>query len=230
MKEPLLLLHGALGSKKQFGALEKKLSETFDVHALNFEGHGGESSSHAFSIDLFTQNVLDYISAREMAHVTIFGHSMGGYVALNAALKMPDRIKKIYTLGTKFQWDRASAEKEVKMLNPTKVKEKVPQFADKLKQEHHPQDWETIMHKTAEMMLNMANGARLMEDDFKQIDTEVVIGLGSLDNMVTEAESANISNRLPHGKFVQLENVKHPIDQIETEVLVDYILSNQTMK
>lgn len=226
MKETLILLHGALGSKNQFNALKERLEDTYNVHAINFEGHGGEPASHDFSIALFTQSVIDYITAHKLDEVTIFGHSMGGYVALNVALKMPQKVKKIWTLGTKFQWDLASAEKEVKLLNPTKVKEKVPQFADKLMQAHHPQDWESIMHKTAEMMLNMANGARLKDDDFKQIDTEVVIGLGSLDNMVTEEESAYISKLLPNAKLVQLENVKHPIDQIETEILVNYIRSN----
>ena len=42
----------------------------------------------------------------------IFGYSMGGYVALHAARRHPERIGSIMTLGTKFAWDTPTAEKE----------------------------------------------------------------------------------------------------------------------
>ena len=46
------------------------------------------------------------------------GHSMGGYVALKLALKRPELVDRIITLGTKFNWTPEVAAKEVKMLNP----------------------------------------------------------------------------------------------------------------
>ena len=42
MTQKLLLLHGALGSKEQFTALNEQLSSEFEVHTLDFEGHGIE--------------------------------------------------------------------------------------------------------------------------------------------------------------------------------------------
>ncbi|MEM7087431.1 MAG: alpha/beta hydrolase [Bacteroidota bacterium] len=226
MKEKLLLLHGALGSKKQFDRLKQKLEASFDVHAMNFEGHGGSASSNEFSIELFTQNVMDYLEANAMETITIFGYSMGGYVGLNAALKIPKKINKIITLGTKFQWDIESAEKETKMLNPIKIEEKVPAFAEKLKQEHHPEDWKVVMNKTAEMMIEMAKGAKIKDSDFKNINQTVIIGIGSLDHMVSYEESAYVSELLPNSKLVELEGVKHPIDTVGTNELLDYITSN----
>jgi len=94
MKEQLLLLHGALGSIKQFGFIKESLEESFDVFAINFEGHGGDETSNEFSIQLFTENVIDYIKENSKGETNIFGCSMGGYVALNVALKIPLKIKK----------------------------------------------------------------------------------------------------------------------------------------
>ena len=54
---------------------------------------------------------------------------MGGYVALQLANKHPKYVQKIITLGTKFAWDKETAAKEVKMLNPEKIEEKIPAFA-----------------------------------------------------------------------------------------------------
>ncbi|PKA84481.1 pimeloyl-ACP methyl ester carboxylesterase [Ulvibacter sp. MAR_2010_11] len=226
MKETLLLLHGALGSKDQFNASKKRLEETYNVHAINFEGHGGTAYGSEFSIRLFTDNVIDHIKANSINEVTIFGYSMGGYVALNVALKLPEKVKKIYTLGTKFKWDRESAEIEVKMLNPNKIEEKIPLFAENLKQVHYPQDWKVVMNMTADMMLNMAKGAKLVDDDLKKINQKVIIGIGSLDTMVSYEESAYASNILPNSKLIQLDGVKHPIDQIETDELINFIMSN----
>ena len=121
MKDTLILLHGALGAKGQFHELITELKVYFDVHAINFEGHGGRLSKNDYSIDLFTGNVIDYIQSLIVDRVVVFGYSMGGYVALNAAMKIPKRISKVITLGTKFKWDMMSAEKEVKMLNPIKI-------------------------------------------------------------------------------------------------------------
>ena len=226
MKDTLILLHGALGSQKQFRELSVALNVYYNVHSLNFEGHGGNASSNDFSIELFTNNLIDYIQINEIESATIFGYSMGGYVALNAALELPETIKKIVTLGTKFDWSLASAEREVKMLNPDKIEEKIPRFAEKLKQEHLPEDWKEIMTKTAHMMLDMAKGAKLQDTDFLNIKQEVIIGLGSLDAMVTYDESKYVSERIPNSTLVTLEGVKHPIDQIETTQLSDFIKSS----
>ncbi|MBW1296312.1 alpha/beta fold hydrolase [Aquimarina litoralis] len=226
MKETLILLHGALGSKNQFHSLITGLEEYFDVHSFSFEGHGGNESDKEFSIQLFTENLIDYLRAQTIEKTNIFGYSMGGYVALNAALKTPEKIKKVLTLGTKFEWNMESAEKEVKMLNPIKIEEKIPHYAEKLRQEHNPQDWKKIMTKTAIMMMNMAKGAKLMDSDFKKINQEVTIGIGSLDNMVSYEESKYVSDLLPNSKLVKLDGVKHPIDKIETNQLINYIRFN----
>jgi len=226
MKDTILLLHGALGSKTQLTNLAAKLQETHDVHCFNFEGHGGEESQNPFSIQLFTENVIDYLRINGISSTTIFGYSMGGYVALNLAKKQPSLVNKIITLGTKFDWSVESAEKEVRMLNPSKIEEKIPQFAEYLNQLHQPQDWRAVMTKTSDMMLAMANGAKLFDTDFKNIHTPVVIGLGSEDNMVSYDESAYVVGLIPNATFVTLPGVKHPIDQVELSTLVAYVMGN----
>ena len=226
MKEPLVLLHGALGCEDQLFDLKSRMESKFDVYSLNLEGHGGTASNNPFSIDLFTDNVLVYCALKGLESVTIFGYSMGGYVALNLAVKHPKLVKKVYTLGTKFNWNTESAQKEVKMLNPTLIEEKIPHFAKHLNRLHQPEDWKQVMTKTANMMVNMANGEKLNESDFIRIEQQVVIGIGSEDNMVTYEESEQVAARLLKAKVVTLEGVPHPIEKVEIGVLVDYVLQN----
>jgi pimeloyl-ACP methyl ester carboxylesterase len=223
MKQPILLLHGALGSEQQFATLKKLLQDQFAVHTLNFAGHGGMAIPSAYSMQLFAENVIDFLDQASIGQISIFGYSMGGYVALKAALQHPERIGKILTLGTKFNWTPTSAAKEVRFLDPQKVEEKVPRFAEKLRQEHHPADWKLVMERTAGMMLDLGNDAALREEDFRQISQEVCIGIGELDNMVTLEESEQVAAWLPHGRLKQLAGVKHPIDQVDPQVVQQYL-------
>ena len=224
-KTPLLLLHGALGSTLQFKRLIPLISEHFDPLVINFEGHGGQAVDRDFSMGNFTQNALELLDPQTQP-IPIFGYSMGGYVALKAALIKPEKISQIITLGTKFDWSQESTAKEIRMLNPEKVEEKVPRFAQMLEQEHAPEDWKKVMRQTAGMMQKLADGERLTEKDLKQINTPVVIGLGSLDQMVGQEESLWASEQLPNADLEILEGVEHPIQKVDNEVLRDFLLRN----
>jgi pimeloyl-ACP methyl ester carboxylesterase len=73
----LLLLHGALGSKGQFTDLEKLLYGKFKTYALGFTGHGRvPSRHHAFTIQNFAHEVLDWMNEKPINTMDIFGYSM----------------------------------------------------------------------------------------------------------------------------------------------------------
>lgn len=106
--------------------LAEELKKEFTVHTLNFSGHGGKSTTDAFSIPLFAQEVLRYLDEQQLSSVAIFGFSMGGYVALYLASQHPERISYVFSLGTKFSWTPEISVREVRMLDVAGIKEKVP--------------------------------------------------------------------------------------------------------
>lgn len=225
LKPNIILTHGALGSSRYFAQLKKVLSEHFQVFDLDFDGHGNKPMTNPFSIDLFTTNLCHFITENGLEKSPIFGYSMGGYVALNAALKHPNLIGDIVTLGTKFDWTPEGAQKEVSMLNPVKIEEKVPHFAASLKALHAPNDWKKVMLETAQLMLDLGDGKGLKMSDYGAIIQNVTIGIGSKDKMVTIDESKSTANLLPNGMLTILEDVPHPIEMVDLEVLSAYILA-----
>ena len=79
----LLILHGAIGSVKQFTHLIRFLESDFKVYAIDFSGHGGsEIPAEDFTIEMFANDVLDWMAKKEIDKIDIFGYSMGGYVGL----------------------------------------------------------------------------------------------------------------------------------------------------
>lgn len=217
-------MHGALGSRTQLESLEAGLSSEFNVFRFNFEGHGGRPSRGSYTLEVFTRNLLEVFEENKLDSANLFGYSMGGYVALNFAKNYPDLVENIITLATKLNWTEATAEKEVKMLQPEKIKEKVPRFAKILEERHRPMNWEEVLQKTAQMMLDLGSGKGLDDEVFKHINHRTLISVGDLDKMVSIEESAHVAGLLPNGSLKVIENVEHPIEKADMEILASIII------
>jgi len=225
MKSKLLLLHGALGSTSQFEVLKEKLIPHFEVYAFNFSGHGSDTTNGDFSIERFANDTLDFLDQHHLNSINIFGYSMGGYVALKLAKENPEKIYKVMTLATKFDWNPESAALENKKLIPEIIEEKIPQFAEALTERHFPNDWKTIVRKTASMMTELGNGKAMKPEEFSSIGQQVLICVGEEDKMVSINESGAIANKLSHGKLKIIPGFKHPIESNDPEILADLIYS-----
>src|SRR4051794_1738958 len=95
-KPALLLLHGALGASDQFDSLVPLLAPRYDLHWLDFEGHGAAPlRGRPFRMEHFAENVQDYLRGRGLGPVHIFGYSMGGYVACTLARWQPELVTSL---------------------------------------------------------------------------------------------------------------------------------------
>lgn len=222
--QPLLLLHGAIGASDQLVQIAEELSENCKVYILDFSGHGGKPfPAEPFSIALFAQEVLAFLDKEGLEQVSIFGYSMGGYVAMYLAKHHPERVGKIVTLATKFHWDEATAAKETKMLDATKIEEKLPSFAAILQKRHAPNDWKEVLSKTIDMLNSMGQDNPLKPEDYITIENSCMILLGDRDKMITLEETVQVYKTLPNAQMGILPNTHHPIEQVNVPYLLFYI-------
>jgi pimeloyl-ACP methyl ester carboxylesterase len=220
----LLLLHGAIGARDQLEPLADHLKEKYAVHAINFSGHGGTPFPDAsFSIPHFANDILHYLDQKGIKDVSIFGYSMGGYVAMYLAKNNPQIIHKIITLATKFYWDETVAAKETKMLEANTILEKVPAFAKQLERRHFPRDWKTLLDKTKEMLLELGKNNTLKLEDYSAISAPCLLLLGENDKMITQDETIAIHKALPGSIFKTLPDTGHAIEQVNTRNLSSLI-------
>ncbi len=219
----LLLLHGAIGAASQFDKLREELKtelkDKFEIHTMNFSGHGGEAMPDKFSIELFADDVVKYLEKNNLKNIDVFGYSMGGYVALYIASQHSNKVNRIFTTATKFDWNEESSVKESKMLNPAKIEEKIPAFAKSLEKRHSPSDWKVILNKTAEMMIDLGKKPVLTDEVLEKIENEVLISVGDKDTMVTLEETANAAGKLKNGKLFIFSETEHPIEKMDVKKL-----------
>ncbi len=219
-KIKLILLHGAIGSQDQFKNLLPHLKDKMEVYTFNFSEHGGEPLSDTpFSIERLAHDVMKQMDQQGIARAHFFGYSMGGYIGLYIARWYPQYIDKLFTFATKFYWDEAIAQKEVTMLNPVVIQEKIPVFADMLAQRHAPEDWKLVLLKTAELLYGLGKTNPLTEADLQAITLPVLVGVGDKDSMVGVEETTSLYSNLSHGELYIMPDTPHPIEKINAEKL-----------
>jgi pimeloyl-ACP methyl ester carboxylesterase len=212
----LILLHGALGSAAQFDPWLPLLEKNFRVHAFDLEGHGSRAfADRPFRIAHFAENLADFLRENDLVGSDIFGYSMGGYVALYLARQAPEMLGKIHTFATKLAWSSETSAREVKMLDPETILQKVPKFAQVLEMRHHGNDWREHLARTADLMLDLGQSPALLPADFEAIPNRVRMGIGDRDNMVTILETEQYYRHLPLGEMLVLPNTPHPIEKMD---------------
>jgi pimeloyl-ACP methyl ester carboxylesterase len=216
----LLLLHAALGARSQFDALAAELGDDYRLHSIDFEGHGAEPpSDRPFRIESFAENVAAYLDREGLAGVDIFGYSMGGYVALHLASTEPERVGRVFTFGTKLRWDPDTAAREVRMLDPGKIREKVPHFAAALQARHSGAGWESVLEKTAEMMLALGESSPLGDDEFAAIAHRVRLSVGDRDATVGPEETAGVYRLMPNAELQVFPSTPHPFERVSMPMI-----------
>lgn len=222
--QKLLLLHGALGAKAQFDPWMEHLQTHFEVYRMSFEGHGNmPGTTRPFRIEYFAENLAEFIREKDLGKADVFGYSMGGYVAMYLARQQPALLNRIFTFSTKYSWDPETSAREVKMLDPDIIENKVPKFARALEARHAGSNWKEVLHKTADMMLDLGAHNALLREDYSMIPHAVRVGIGDSDNMVTLDETIGVYRELTNGQLLVLPGTPHPLEKIDASRICQQI-------
>jgi pimeloyl-ACP methyl ester carboxylesterase len=85
---PIVLLHGFCGSKGYWDNVIFKLSEQFRVITLDLPGHGESANLEGnATIEEIADHIKELLDYLKVTKVTMFGHSLGGYITLAFAEK-----------------------------------------------------------------------------------------------------------------------------------------------
>ncbi|MDO8608575.1 MAG: alpha/beta fold hydrolase [Phaeospirillum sp.] len=91
---PLLILHGLLGSARNWGAVVKALGERRRVLALDLPNHGSSPWTEVMDYPFMAgevAKVIEHLGGR----AAVMGHSMGGKVAMVLALTRPELVERL---------------------------------------------------------------------------------------------------------------------------------------
>jgi 2-succinyl-6-hydroxy-2,4-cyclohexadiene-1-carboxylate synthase len=95
MAPNLVLLHGFTHTGRSWDPVVAALGERYRALAPDIRGHGDASARRPVTPGA----VLADLEALEAPRFTLAGYSMGGRIALHAALAMPDRVERLLLIG-----------------------------------------------------------------------------------------------------------------------------------
>lgn len=84
--EPLIVLHGLFGSATNWRQIGQSLTAEREVYALDLRNHGRSPHDAAMSFPQMAEDVFQFIKDKQLPPCVILGHSLGGKVAMQAAL------------------------------------------------------------------------------------------------------------------------------------------------
>jgi pimeloyl-ACP methyl ester carboxylesterase len=102
--QPVLFLHGWLGSWRYWFPTMKVVAEHFRTYSFDFLGFGhSQGSNEQKNIGTYSRQVVRFLDDLGIDRVLLVGHSMGGMVAMKTALDYPERVARVVTVGAPFQ-------------------------------------------------------------------------------------------------------------------------------
>jgi len=92
---PLIVLHGLFGMLDNWHSVGRMLGRDFRVFVLDQRNHGHSPHLAEMNYKVLAQDVRDFALQLHITSCYLLGHSMGGKVAMEAALRYPNLVDKL---------------------------------------------------------------------------------------------------------------------------------------
>jgi esterase len=92
---PVVILHGLLGSARNWSTVAKHLAASHRVFALDLRNHGGSGWADSMTYDEMAEDVRAFMVRHGLPAAAVIGHSMGGKVAMRLALAHGEQLERL---------------------------------------------------------------------------------------------------------------------------------------
>jgi pimeloyl-ACP methyl ester carboxylesterase len=180
--EPLLLLHGGLGSIDMFGPVLPLLVEERQVIAVDLQGHGrtGLGDREISHVDIGDDMA---VLLKELGHeqVDVLGYSFGGGVAFRLAVQHPELVRRLALASTGYAQDGFYPEMlpmqaQVSAAMAESMKD-TPMYQSYVAVAPKPEDFPRLLDRMGEMMRKPYDWS----EDVEKLEMPVMLVFGDSD-------------------------------------------------
>jgi len=208
--EPLLLLHGNSGSIRDFYQQIPELSKYFKVIAIDTRAQGKsiDRTEKDFTYKIFADDIKALTDDLGLKKVNIAGWSDGGNTGLEFALKYPESLNKLITIGANAAADGVDEE----LTDNFKLSLKAMQYENK------PEKFNE--RRLLKLMLKEPN---ISNKDLNKIQADVLVIAGEKD-VIKPEHSELLSKQIPNAKLKIYKDATHMIpfenaDQLNKDIV-----------
>jgi len=105
--EPVVLLHGSFMTiTNNWDGWISELSKTRKVIAVEMQGHGRTADvAREMTYEYFADDVAALLDHLKIPSADLIGYSMGGSVAIQCAIRHPEKVRKVVVISARFRHD-----------------------------------------------------------------------------------------------------------------------------
>ncbi|MCA9937794.1 MAG: alpha/beta hydrolase [Anaerolineales bacterium] len=211
----LLLLPGLLGAiSSQWRGFHPVLENRFRLTLMDLRGHGlSENRQPDLRPERMLQDIVGLLDHLGIENLHVAGYSLGGYLGLMLALNQPRRVYTVLMHATKFYWSQETVEKIKRQLDPDRIADRAPSYANQLAEEHGASRWRALARQGGDLVA-IIHEKGLTEGMAARAQCPVLVSVGDRDEMVPLSEALRLSRVIPAGELLVLPGVRHPLASV----------------
>jgi 3-oxoadipate enol-lactonase len=103
---PVVLIHGFPFSREMWQPQIEALKKNYYLITYDVRGHGSSDTGDGqYTVELFVDDLITLLDHLKLSRVVLGGFSMGGYIALRAVERHPERFRALILCDTKSEPD-----------------------------------------------------------------------------------------------------------------------------
>jgi len=172
--KPIVLIHGFAGGKEYWDKVLPELTKEYRVIAIDLPGHGESGMvNDSYKIEDYAFLVKDFLDHLGIEKVTMFGHSLGGYITLAFAELYPQYLNGFSLVHSTANADTTDA-KEGRDTNSEKIqKQGTDSFIEELSKK---------LFSPANLELNIVEISEIVKIGLKTSVKGLVSALSAMKN------------------------------------------------
>ncbi|HEY6540525.1 MAG TPA: alpha/beta hydrolase [Ktedonobacteraceae bacterium] len=237
----LILVAGALNIRLR-ASLAARLAQRFSVFAYDRRGRGESGDTMPYAVEREVEDI-DALITGAGGSAFLFGHSSGGALALEAAIQLGEKVKKLAIYEVPYNDDRefrrawrAYIQQLTGLLAANRRGDAVALFmqfvgtpAGQIEGMRHSPDWPSLEAIAPTLAYDhaaiMGNDLSVPIERAAQVRVPTLIMNGSASFPFMYETARTLSQAIPHAQFRTLEGQDHgPADDVLAPVLEEFFL------
>jgi pimeloyl-ACP methyl ester carboxylesterase len=187
--EPLLLLHGGLGSIDMFAPILPTLAAGRTVIGVDLQGHGRTAlGDRPFSLDAVGDDMAELVRALGYEQVDVMGYSLGGGVAFRMAVQHPEAVRRLVLVSTGYAadgfYDEMRTQQAQVSASAAPFMMETPMYKSYVAVAPHPEDFPRLL----DALGNFMRGGHDYSADVCRLKMPVMLAYGDSDMYKPEHE------------------------------------------
>lgn len=181
--EPMLLLHGGLGSFEKFNSILPMLTEERQVIGVDLHGHGrtGLGDRELNFVDM-GNDIAAIIKKLGYDQVDVLGYSLGSQVALRMAIQHPEVVRRLVLVSTIYSADGyfsgiQKQQEQTLRASMAKTMKGAPLYKEYVKLAPNSEDFPELLDQVGNLLTKSFNWS----EDVKTLDMPVMLIYGDSD-------------------------------------------------